>query len=238
MNEREPRTFGRDGKPAAVKSLIVAPFFGFVGAYFGGDAVASALGTGTVTGQAVAGAVPVVLLGLLAYAAGGRGSVSFRPDSVDLHDESVPYEAVAVAVRKSTVLGDLFGTGTFELVVPGTTNLTLRYVRQPGEVSRLLAEWLTPPAEQLAEKPGGTTESGDGSEPDHLDERWELWQYWQAADELPETAVVSMETVEDVMDVDAVNLDRLDGVDLRDVEALSDVDESDVTSSGSDTYAP
>ena len=225
-------SFGRDGKPAALKSLLFVLFFGPIGFFMGG-AVASTLGTSVVVGQVATAVVPTVLVALLGYVFGGRGTLVFGDEGVQFGDRSVPYGDVAVAVREEHLSNRLFGTATFELVVLGGQNMTVRYVQQPEEVARLLADRLTPPAEQQAAAP--ETTDADGRE--LLEERWRFWDYWRADEPLPETAVVDLSECKRVMDVSAVDLDRIDGVDMSDAAGLSDIEKSDVTAS-SQTHNP
>lgn len=236
MSSDQPiATVDRDGKPAALKSLVLVLFFGPLGAFFGGEPVASALGTGVMVGRVVAGVVPTVLVALLAYFFGGRGTVSFHEDFVRLRHQTVPYEDVTVAVREDSFADRLFGTSTFRLVVLDGTNMTLRYAKEPDEVSRLLAEKLTVPAEQFAEAPAERGEDSRADGPDFMEERWQFWEYWRGDEQLPETALVGLEDLERVMDVGAVSVRYLDSVDMRDADGLSDIDKDDVTSSSSPT---
>jgi len=232
MSSGEPiATFTRDGRPAALRSLVLIIFFAPLG-YFAGETVASTLGVGVMAGRVVAAVVPTVLVAVLGYRMGGRGTVAFYDDAVELRDRRVRYDDVTVALREDAS----FGTATFKLVVLGEGNLTLRYLREPDEVGRALARHLPTPADQLAQAPAEQGERA-ASGTDRMEYRWEFWEYWRADEPLPETAVVDLATLKRVLGVSAVDPARLDRVDMTDANGLSDIEKSDVTSSNS-TGAP
>lgn len=225
MGSQQPiATFSRDGKPAAFRSVLLVLFFGPLGFFFG-DSLGSMLGIGANPGRAIAIVVPTVLFVIFGYVMGGRGTVEFYDDAVRKQERRIPYEDVALAVREDVS----FGTATFELVVLGGTNLTLRYVKNPDEVERLLARNLTAPADQLAAAPEDPeTAEGDRQ---RIEDRWTFWEFWRSDEPLPESAVVDHDYLRDVMDVGSVDPNRIDRVDVRDKRALSDISKNDVTAS-------
>jgi hypothetical protein len=233
MTSGEPTaTFTRDGKPAALKSLLFVLFFGPI-AFFTGDTIASTLGTGVTVARVAGTVVPTAAVMILGYHFGGRGTVSFGGDGIDVRGQRVGYEDVAVAVRKGGLSNRLFGTATFELFVPGGTTRTMRYVRDPDAVEELLTEHLPTPRTQLDESSAAKADQAPEDGPERIETGRQFWAYWNGDDRLPETAVVTLDELKRVMDVSAVTVDRIDTVDMRDADGLSDIEKDDVTSSSS-----
>jgi hypothetical protein len=222
-------TFTRDGKPAALKSLLLVVFFGPI-AFFTGERIAGILGTSVPVAQTIGVVVPTGVVVLLAAYFGGSGTVAFHDGRIETKRRTVAYGDVAVAVREEQFSDRLFGTATFRLFIPDGTSLTLRSVNDPDAVGRLLAEHLTVPAQQ-GSQPSDAGDEGDG--PEYITGRQQFWAYWRADEPLPDTAVVTLDDLKRVMGVDALRVDRIDGVDMRDADGLSDIQQTDVTSSSS-----
>jgi hypothetical protein len=181
----------------------------------------------TVVPMALAG-IPLALL--FALFSGGKATI--YSDHLEYRTQSVRFDRVAVAVRKSSRSERLSRTATFELFVPGGDTVSVTQISKPDEFERVLRTHLATPNAQLAEGSDdrtGAVQQHHGT--DRIGDRRTFWQYWQADEPLPEVAVVDKATLKSVMDVDSLSVDRLDRVELDNAQALSDISEAAVTPS-------
>jgi hypothetical protein len=227
-------SFERSGWPGVFRAFILVPVTAVVVVLVARQAVAPSLATRPLPEQAIVGVVPGLLFCLLAYYFGGKGTVIFHTDHVEFRGRTMAYDDVAVAVRQDTGVMRLFGTATFDLFVPGETNLRMKYVKRPDEVEHVLDGTLAPPSEQLSEMPADAVSGVDGA----IERRWQFWDYWQADASLPETAVVAYDDLKSVLEVGGLKVRYLDSVDMTNAEGLSDIDKNDVTSSNTNAGHP
>jgi len=187
----------------------------------------------TVVPMALAG-IPLALL--FALFSGGKATI--YSDHLEYRTQSVRFDRVAVAVRKSSRSERLSRTATFELFVPGGDTVSVTQISKPDEFERVLSTHLTAPETQLAEGRDARAEATQQHpETDGIGDRSTFWAYWQADEPLPDVAVIDRATLKAVMDVDYVLVSKLESVDVADIEALSDIPQRHVTPTGSNTVA-
>jgi uncharacterized membrane protein YgcG len=208
-------------------TYLLAAVFGIVGAFTIGLGLRSLAGP---TGALVATlALPIGFLagagGTVATVAGlvggsrlvlGRTAFVYADPRPWRSDESVPYEAVDVVLRRRPLADRFLGTATYDVVCSGYEDTTVWYLRDPDAVERVFESRCRDPTEQVAA----------ATRRNHR-----FWHLWPDDVTPPDGVVNDRDDVEELLDADlsGVDFDELDeAIDADGFEDLSDVGDVDV----------